>query len=184
MRAIIDTSSLISIAQYYTYFDLKDKFRLKFTEFYLDGSIVIIDRVVTESKNFRRLDILGELPFIERDKKKILDTTDILPTQKFSNQLDNSFCNKDILRKKNLDQFQYDIEKSDYLDSADAKMIIYGLSIMNENPILVTEETKFPNDGKIFAKIPFICENLKIQCCPTTTFLRQHCEMDLDFTFN
>lgn len=84
--------------------------------------------------------------------------------KKFSNQIDNNFCVPQ--KKKLLNDDVYRNQKEEYLKTGDAKIIIYAYNNIDNNPIVITEETPHSNDGKLFHKIPVICDILNI---PHTT---------------
>ena len=51
------------------------------------------------------------------------------------------------------------------MESADAKLILYGLANRKPNNrlVIVSEETEFSNDNKSFKKIPAICKILNLE---------------------
>lgn len=75
---------------------------------------------------------------------------------------------------KKLSESEFEVQKNRFMESADAKLIMYCQHLIKNNPekenYLVTEETSTANDIKLFKKIPAICETLGI---PVTT-LPQH----------
>lgn len=128
MKAIIDTSSLLAIIRYYLPFDDTGKFKEFLKEKFESGEICIIDKVVIESKMVAKGSILKSLDFIEKSKK-IIKTTDILPSDRFYNLLENHFRDNDLIRLKKIDEIEYEVEKTKYLNDADANLIIYAMSI-------------------------------------------------------
>ena len=77
----------------------------------------------------------------------------------------DNFCNKTIRKAKNISDVEFEQAKKQYLEDADAKMILYALEHLSDiefiKPIIVTEETKYGNDGKLFKKIPEFIKSLK-----------------------
>ena len=107
--------------------------------------------------------VVKELEFI-KDKNFITKTSDILPTKKFYNLLENQFCN--TFQKQNLKDFEIEILTEKFIKSADAKIIMTAMveKKQGQNIIVVTEETITNNDNKLFKKIPAICSALYIKC--------------------
>jgi len=116
-----------------------------------------------------------------KDKKRHFKTVDLLPTQKFFKILDNQLCYN--TQKKKLSTIEYEQSRNNYLDSADAKLVLYCIKDSNslgiDNPILVTEETSTENDNKLFKKLPAICSLLKIDQCSLPTLLKDHFKVTL-----
>lgn len=172
MNVIIDTSSLLALVRYYLPFDakyiLKDFINQKFDS----GEILILDKVYEEATYISQKQIIKELTFIN-DTTKHIKTIDILPNSTFFNLLENQFCDKDIKKLKDISDTEFELEKSKYLNSADAKMILYALRIKQDNPIIVTEETRKSNDNKLFKKLPENCYNVKIECCNLPFLLKE-----------
>lgn len=58
-------------------------------------------------------------------------------------------------------------QKKEFLEWADARMIIYLLIEISKNSfeklMLITEETEGSNDQKVFKKLPAICKILDIE---------------------
>ncbi len=93
----------------------------------------------------------------------IVNDTDLLPPapRKFSNQLDNNFC-VPLLRKR-LREDEYAQQKSAYMATGDARMVLFALNHKDSDPVIITEETSVSNDGKLFKKLPSICDILEIR---------------------
>ncbi len=163
MRVVIDTSSLLSLVRYYLPFDndrvlfniIKSKFE--------SGEIILIDKVFEECKYIAKGIVISSLDYFE-NKKLQVKTDEILPNRKFFNQLENQFINGSIRNK--LTNIQFENRKNDFLESADAKLLLYCLEqkkTIIDNTILVTEETDGSNDNKSFKKLPAICKILEIE---------------------
>jgi hypothetical protein len=184
MNVIIDTSSLLAFVKYYLPFDkgsvlknlLKDKFE--------SGELIIIDKVYYEIKGIAKGIIVEELEFLS-NKSKHIKTESIFPNSKFFSMLEDNFCNKTIRKAKNISDVEFEQAKKQYLEDADAKMILYALEHLSDiefiKPIIVTEETKYGNDGKLFKKIPDICEISGIPCCNLQTILKDYFKVDITF---
>lgn len=179
MRAIIDTSSLLALVRYYRPFDKSNKLHSVLEGLYDSGELIILDKVAIESKYNAKGIILKELKFITEKPKLIVKTDTLLPNSKFFNRLENEFCNKNIRTSKDINDAEFENQKEAYLDNADAKIILYALSIAANSPIVVTEETGVENDGKLFKKIPSICSLIGTECCTIPELLKEHCGLKL-----
>ncbi len=173
MNVIIDTSSLLALVRYYLPFDKNNLLKEFVREKFEAGELIIIDKVFEEASYISKGIILTELDFL-KDKKKHIKTESILPNAAFFNLLENHFCNKDVKKLKDITDVEFELEKDKYLKMADAKMILFALSIKKENPILVTEETKNANDNKLFKKLPDNCHAISIECCNLPILFKEH----------
>jgi len=164
MRFVIDTSSLISLVRYYLPFD-RDKHLFSFIESKIKSKeIIILDKVEEECRYFSNGIVVKTLAYVS-EKKYQLKTTDLLPNKAFFNMLENQFLNTS--RRKLLNDAEFESRKDEYLESADAKLLLIALQEnkkIDGDLIVVTEETKASNDNKTFKKLPTICEMLKIEC--------------------
>jgi hypothetical protein len=176
MNAILDTSSLLAMVRYYVPFDKENHFRDFLKEAIEKEKFFIIDKVFDEAKYQSKGIILKELSFIEGLKKKIIKTGDLLPTPRFSNRLDNDFCNQEV--KKEVTPAEFGRRKEVFLENADLKMILYAIEIKGKNPIIVTEETSNANDNKQFKKIPDICKQAEINCCSAPVLFEKYFELN------
>ena len=180
MRILIDTSSLLALVRYYRPFDKEDSLKEFFKTKIDNGSILLIDKVFDESRYLSKGQIIKDLEFL-LDKKRHFKTDELLPTKKFFNILDNQLCQVQL--KNRLSSVEYEQRRNEYLDSADAKLILYCYNESNDlgfdNPLLVTEETNSENDNKVFKKLPAICSILKIEQCNLPTLIKDHFKIRL-----
>jgi hypothetical protein len=178
MRIVIDTSSLLALVRYYIPFDKDDSLKKFVIEKIDAGEIIILDKVFEESKFVSKGIIIKEL---NPSKNKIVKTKDTLPTNKFFNQLENQFCYGS--QKNRLSSTEFETQKNRFLDSADAKQILYCIndrdSLGIDKPILVTEETQSENDSKLFKKLPEICTMLEVEHCNLAALLKDHFKINL-----
>ena len=134
-------------------------------------SIIIIDEVLRECKITAKKIVVGKLPYLVdkefTEKFKLpIKTVDLLPPapKKFYNLVDNNFITQYARR---LDSAEFEQRKKEYLESADARMIIFTLNQLHNYPaerfIIVTEESETGNDQKEFKKIPAICKIIDIE---------------------
>jgi hypothetical protein len=180
MRILIDTSSLLALVKYYRPFDKEDSLKEYFKSKIDSGSILLIDKVIDESRYLSKGLIIKDLDFLQ-DKKRHFKTDELLPTKKFFNILDNQLCQ--IPLKNKLSAVEYEQTRNEYLNSADAKLILYCYNESNalgiDNPLLVTEETSAENDNKVFKKLPAICSILNIEQCTLPTLIKDHFNIKL-----
>ncbi len=178
MIVLIDTSSLLSLVRYYLPFD-KNKILFNFIRSKIETkNILVLDKVFEECEYTSKGLVVKELEYL-KDKKNIIKTTDILPNQKFFNQLENQFINGSI--KNKLTDVEFENRKNDFLDSADAKLLLYGLLNKNDEIVIVSEETEASNDNKSFKKLPAICKILEINVLTLPELLNRYKEIDLEF---
>lgn len=184
MKVVIDTSSLIALVRYYLPFDKDDSLKDFIQEKVESKEIIIIDKVHEESKYVAQKIIVIQLDFINT-KGNTVKTTDLLPYPKFFNIVNNQLCNHIIKKVKDLTETEYEKQKNEYLDSADGKLILYCLreknnsTLLEDQTILVTEETSTENDNKLFKKLPECCRVLGIENCNLPTLLEKHYNLKL-----
>ena len=143
------------------------------------SEIIILDKVVEECKFIAKGIVIEKLQYLS-SKKFQVKTDELLPTQRFFNQLENQFINGSIRNK--LTPIEFENRKDSFLNSADSKLILYSLK--NKNDILsklfiVTEETEFSNDNKAFKKLPAICKILEIDVLTLPKLLELYEGIDL-----
>ncbi len=178
MNVAIDTSSLLSLVRYYLPFDKNNILHGYIKERIESKDILILDKVYEESKYTAKGIITSKLDYL-KDKKHIIKTDDLLPDQKFFNQLENQFINKSVRNK--LSDVEFENRKNDYLELADAKLLLYSLKHREDNIVIVSEETDSSNDNKSFKKLPAICKILKLDILTLPQLLDQYKEIDFEF---
>lgn len=180
MRAVIDTTSLVSFVRYYLPFDKADKLKKLLEKKFISGELIILDKVFEEAGRIAKGIVTEQLEFLD-NKKKLVKTELILPEQKFFKILENQLCYG--AQKNRLNTVEFDLKKKEFLEAADAKLILFCLKDKNklelDKPILVTEETRTDNDGKLFKKLPEICSILEIEHCNLPTLLRDYFQINL-----
>ena len=191
MKALFDTSSLVSFVRYYYHFD-KDKILHHFIEDKTkSGEILLIDKVLDESKGIQQGIVHDSLPFLWNNSIcKSIKTTELFANNhdQFLKDLDNRFLQQGARRRLE-DDSQYEKFKKEYLENADCKLIIYGKNYYSDKKkglfeecekdlCIVTEETKYENDGKLFKKIPAICKELNIPCINIREYLEHYIEIN------
>ena len=85
------------------------------------------------------------------------------------------------LRKKLLTDVEYIAAKQQYLLTGDARLIIYALNYQSDHKndifndfYVLTEESRFQNDGKLFKKLPLICDFLNINTITLPEYFKQN----------
>lgn len=172
MIIVIDTSSLLSLVRYYLPFDKKKVlFEIIKTKI-AKGEILVIDKIIEECEYTSKGIVLETLDYLQdktfnKTNKLPPNTEFILPPApaKFYRMVDNNFVVP--VQRARLNDIQYDSLKTEFMNSADMKMILTALNLKKDNPqediYLVTEETEVSNDHKVFKKIPSICEQIDIK---------------------
>lgn len=189
MKVAIDTNSLLSLVRYYLPFDENDILLRYFNNKIAIGEILIIDQILEECKYVSQGVIVETLKYLtDKDflkKHKIPVNTEFLlapSPAKFMRQLDNQFVNR--VMKNRLNDTEYEVRKTGYIKSADMKLIIYCLNLIqqypNEEVILVSEETATNNDNKLFKKIPSICRELNIITLTLPQMLRRNSGIEIE----
>tara|TARA_R110002124_G_scaffold79337_7_gene211087 strand:+ start:6248 stop:6820 length:573 start_codon:yes stop_codon:yes gene_type:complete len=189
MIVVIDTSSLLSLVRYYLPFDQNNKLFNFIKKEIQNHNIVVIDEVLNECKFvsgklvIKKLDFLIDKDFLKAHKIPF-KTENLIPPSpaKFYNLVDNNFTTTNA---KRLNSAQFEQQKKEFLDSADARMIIYLLTQISKNSfekiILVTEETEGSNDNKAFKKLPAISKILNIEVKTLPELLELYSEINISF---
>lgn len=187
MKVIIDTSSLLSLVRYYLPFDKKNKLFEYIKMEFKNGNLILIDAVYEECKYtsqgivLRALDYLEEKEF-KKDYKLPVKTNDLLPpsTKKFYNLLNDNFRTP---LSRRLNDAEFEERKKEFLETADARMIILALIKKSEKEdiAIITEETEIGNDHKAFKKIPAICKILDIKVMTLPELLETYKGIDVEF---
>lgn len=171
MKALIDTSSLISLVRYYLPFDIEGKLSGFIKEQVKSGNIIVLDKVAEECKFQSQGLVIHKLPFVNERKYKTTTTT-IIPDKRFYNLIDNNFVLGSS--KNQLTNAEYLSQKDSYLKSADCSLILYAYMNKADDVFIITEETEFSNDGKTFKKIPQNCKQINVQTKSLPAFLQEN----------
>lgn len=191
MKAVIDTSSLVSLVRYYLPFDKKgvlfDLIKGKF----LNGDLILLDSVFEECKFVSRKMVVKKLEYLSdkdfvKEHKLIVRTNELIPIspRKFLNLVKNQFVAVPAQFRK-LSNAEFEVQKNRFMESSDAKLIMYCQHLILDNEeeeiYLITEETSTANDLKLFKKIPAICAILGIPVITLPELLEKYPEVDLGF---
>lgn len=158
-RYCIDTSSLICLARYFNPFDdngalggfLKDRFE--------GGDFILLDEVYKESARVSGGLVVEKYPFL-KDKNRVSRVRSVIALEEHQNKLNNNWPVKEQ-REKSTDA-EFEEIKRKYIEDADFQIIAFCLE--KTSGIAITEESSHSNDGKVFKKIPAICEQEGIEC--------------------
>lgn len=172
MKAVIDTSSLMTLVRYYLPFDREGKLTSFLEESILSGSIIVLDQVSDECKRLGKGRVIDAFPFLAQSKYKT-SIADIRINKAIYNLIDNNFINASA--KALLTEDLYQFKRNEFIASADFAMMLYSYSIKDmEDVVIVTEETGYSNDGKPFKKIPDICKIIGVKTENLPSFLLEN----------
>ena len=178
MIVVIDTSSLLSLVRYYLPFDnnnvLFDFIKLKIE----NEEIIVLDKVFQESLHTAKGIVIEKLDYLKLKKNQV-NTTNLLPFPKFYNQLEHKFINGSA--KNRLSTVEFENRKDAFLESADAKLLLYALKNKSDNVMIVSEETESNNDNKAFKKIPAICKFLNLDILTLPELFEKYPEISFEF---
>ncbi len=180
MKAIIDTCSLVAFVRYYLPFDKDGKLRDFLERQILERNLVVIDKVAVECERQSHGLVTSALPFIKHAKYKT-STSSLIAPARFHSLIDNNFV---IGSEKNrLNEAEYQLVREEYLQSADCSMILYAYSNKcTEDVTIITEETGYNNDGKVFKKIPENCKVINVKTMKLPEFLKDNYVIDFTIT--
>ena len=178
MKVVIDTSSLLSLVRYYLPFD-KNNVLFDFVKMKIENNeIIVLDAVFQECLYTSKGIVVDTLEYIKLKKNQV-NTTDLLPTRKFFNQLENNFINAAV--KNKLSDVEFENRKNAFLNSADAKLLLYSQYNLSEGIIIVSEETEASNDNKSFKKLPAICNIMNLEIVTLPQLLKKYEGIEVEF---
>ncbi len=188
MKVIIDTSSLLSLVRYYLPFDNNNKLFDFIKQEIEKGRIIIIDEVLKECEFTSKQMVVKALKYLtDKDFKKNFNvpfkTKDILPpsTKKFYNLVEDNFRTP---LSRRLTEPEFEQRKKEFLNSADARMILLALNERHNNHkveiAIVTEESETANDHKAFKKIPALCKILDLDVMTLPQLLSKFNEVKIE----
>jgi len=190
MTVAIDTNSLIYLIRYYLKFDSTGKLFSLFKNKIEVGEIVIIDEVLEECKYTSKKIVIKTFDFLDdkdwKKKHKVIAKTDLIippSPKKFHNIIDNQMINARAKRDFNYDEFE--VAKEQYLKSADARLILFGIDFNSKNRdeefYVVTEESDVQNDNKAFKKIPTFGSFVGVNVISIADLLDKYPEISIKF---
>ena len=172
-KYLIDTSSLLSLVRYYHPFDRDRKLYTAIKKMFETKQFLLLGNVYKEAKYIAQQTIVTEYDFLK--KIKLIKSIDTI-SEKLHRKIDNDWIilkqKKSLEQKKLLKQIEYEETKQkEFQNGADWQLICMAMN--NQGFTIVTEETKQPNDAKLFKKIPLICEHEKIPCITLPVMLKK-----------
>ncbi len=177
MEYYFDTSSLVALARYYHPFDKTCVLYEFVRDNFMEKKIVVLDAILHETRSVSQGIALKAYPFIEENKDLIVNTQELTPysSKKFDNMLNNNFSIPPLVREIGLEN--YSLMKQEYLNSGDGKLILTMFNKLHDDKeadvCIVSEESRFGNDRKVFKKIPAICDIVGTKCITLVDYLSQ-----------
>ena len=174
MEYYFDTSSLVALARYYHPFDKEGKLFSFVRSKFQSKEVVVLDAILNEARYTSKGVVLNAYPFIEEHKNLIVNTKEMMPysTKKFGNMVDKNFA---VAALVNNGKINFSIMKQIFLESGDGKLILTMFNRLHDDKAaeicIVTEESRAGNDGKIFKKIPALCDFVGAKCITLVDFL-------------
>ena len=178
MKAVVDTSSFVALARYYLPFDSSGKLSQLIESRHRSGEIVVLDAINEECRYHAQGLAIKAMPYLA-EKNRIISTDKLIPTRKFLNMLENQFCEQTVRTGKGINDAQFEVEKTAYLESGDGRLLLYSALLREDELVVVTEETASANDNKLFKKIPACCKELGIDVVGLPTFIERTFGSDL-----
>ncbi len=161
---LIDTSSLLSLARYYHPFD-NNQVVAGFIQNQLSiGELVLLPSVHTECSRVSQRLVLNTYSFLTKN-----NIAECVATPAQHNNLANAWVVS--IQKRKLESLEFENQKESYIAGADFQLIAYALE---NDAIIITEESARSNDNKLFKKIPAICKLEKISCINLVEWLQDH----------
>ena len=176
MAIVVDTCSLVSLAKNYLPLDDNGSLLSFVQEKISSKEWILLDAIQKESEYTSQGIVMEKMPFL-KDRSCVTKTDNVFPPsqKKFDNMLDRNFSIP-VLRKDYTDE-QYIVMKDEFVKSGDGRIIVYCLSLKNDLELftelsVLTEETRNTNDGKLFKKLPLICDHLEIKVLTLPDYLK------------
>lgn len=179
MAVVVDTCSLVMIAKNYLPLNENNSLFTFIKQSFDNKELLLLDTICNEARGTSKGIALKKMPFLD-DKKITIQTNDLFPVsaKKFDNMVDNNFCVR--LLRNDLTEEEYIQQKSEFMKSGDAKIVIYSWltkqrlnSILNDYSVM-TEETRNQNDGKLFKKLPLLCDFLGVKTITAADYLQKN----------
>lgn len=178
MIVAIDTSSLLSLVRYYLPFD-KNNTLFDFIKSKIENEeIIVLDKVYEECSYTAKGIVIETLDYL-KSKKNQTKTTEFLPSQKFFNQVEHNFINGSA--KNKLSTVEFENRKNQFLESADAKLLLYSIKNPGKEIFIVSEETESSNDNKAFKKLPAICKFLNLEIMTLPELFEKYSGIEFEF---
>lgn len=179
MAIVVDTCSLVMMVKNYLPLDEECSMIAFIEQSFANRELLLLDVIRDEARRVSKGLVVNKMPFLN-DKSIPIKTTDLLPSspKRFDNMVDNNFCVR--LLKNDLTEEEYIQLKSEFMESGDAKIVIYSWLIKQNQAAIfddyrvMTEETRNQNDGKLFKKLPLLCDCLEVKTITAVDYLHQN----------
>ena len=152
-----DTNSLLNIVRYYLPFDQDKTLYNWLQSSFVREESFLLQSTYDEISRISQGIILKELDFLKGQRTIRIDTV----SPKVHNLIDNNWIDRRNIKRKNLAEEEVKRQKQIFINSGDCQLIIFAMQ--DTKRIIITEETSANNDGKIFQKIPKICQQQGIK---------------------
>ena len=173
-KVVIDSNSLINIIKYYSKLKKFDKLKDLLNNKIKNGEIIVLDKVVSELNGYRgQNNALVQYTGITTGLNTIFLLTDFHKTQ-------NWYLQQNEMRFRNPNHIQR--EKDEFQNThADLFLVLYCLHLKNQNEdvVLVTDES-FGRDGKLYKKIPQICNEEGIDFLHSSDFILDELKNEIE----
>lgn len=176
MAIVVDTCSLVSLAKNYLPLDDNGSLLSFVKEKISSKEWILLDAIQKESEYTSQGIVMDKMPFL-KDRSYVTKTDNVFPSsqRKFDNMVDSHFCVA-VLRRTCTDE-EYIAMKNEFVKSGDGRIIVYCYSLKNKSELftelsVLTEETRNTNDGKLFKKLPLICDHLGIKVLTLPDYLK------------
>lgn len=188
MIALIDTSSLVALVDYYLPFDKNGIILSELGSMLDNGELVVIDRVSKECAVIRGGSIITAIPFLS-DKNRLdniaehkVDNTFIKGMRAFNHKVLTSFHIKGAKQLFELTEEEFELEREDFKKGADFGLIYVAEALKEggKDVIVVTQESRATNDRKVFKKVPQLCDIMNTTVTGISDFLISHTAINVN----
>ena len=167
-KCVIDTSSLLMLARYFHPFDDDKVLAHKIQQGFMSKSLILLQSVFEESDRVAQQLVVKTFAFLtDKELSKVKNNQLLEETMHY--RLDNNWAIPN--QKGKFSNEEYTQQKSEYIKTADFQLVYYAIE--HENTRIITEESRSQNDGKLFKKIPIICQEEKIPCKNISELLQE-----------
>ena len=178
VKYLIDTNCLIDLARFYQPFDSDSVLRSYVQSCFESGYWILLEAVQREVKGAAGGIAWQAYAFLEAIK--VYPSIELIKPQQHA-RIDKHWTTK---RCRGMSPREYRTRKNIYLGRADSQLVLAALSDKAQLTI-VTDESKFQNDGKDFKKIPLICRFENISCISLPDLLQRDPKApQISFHFN
>lgn len=185
MKVIADTLSLLQFVRYYLPFDREGILRSFIVERVSMNDLIVLDSVWKECGYVAQGMVSKLLPELA---SRLLRSDSIQPpsARKLSNMIDENFAIQQL--KRDLLEEEYWAAKQEFMKTADYSILVCALYNQHNSDLfgelhVLTEETRLPNDGKLFRKIPDMMTMINVPIYNISDYLKSY-SIDADWFIN